>query len=432
MNLKPITHSFLVLFLTISSLLAFPLDLFAETVTTPDDFSIEAKAALAVDMQTGIILYEQQSEERMPVASITKLLSLYLVQQTIANGELSWDDNVTISSDIATLSQNLALSNVILEAGETYTVEELFETAVILSANAATVALAELVAGSEFAFVDLMKEQLTTWGITDFVLVNSTGLNNEDMTTPLYPSSNPTDENEFTAKDIAIITRHLLQDFPETLNYTNKASAVFESKSGGPATMYSTNWLLAGMPYEKSGVDGLKTGTTDLAGPSFVGTIEKDGRRVITVLLNAETSDARFSETSRLMDYAYNQWAYQTILNAGDEIPSVSPVEVLEGKEEAVSVIVNEDLTALLPIASEPFDFRYTLLFDDSSTKLKAPITKKQALGEVQVQLPADSLVYLEESDCEAALISNTTTFYANNAVERANFFVRLWRQLFD
>ena len=72
------------------------------------------------------------------------------------------------------------------------------------------------------------------------------------------------------------------------------------------------------------------------------------------------------------------------------------------------------------------------MLFDDSSTKLKAPITKKQALGEVQVQLPADSLVYLEESDCEAALISNTTTFYANNAVERANFFVRLWRQLFD
>lgn len=423
----PIKHLFILL-LTGTSLFISPLAVFSETVTKNEGFSINAKSALAVDVETGKILYEQNSDEVLPVASITKLLSFYVIQQKIADGEISWTDTITISPDVAALSQNLELSNVRLHAGDTYTVEELFETAVILSANASTVALAAFVAGTEADFVDLMKEQLQIWGITDFKLVNSTGLNNEDLTTPLYPSSGPTDENEFNAKDLAIITRHLIQSFPKTLEYTQKASATFESKSDGPAIMYSTNWLLPGMPYEKPGVDGLKTGTTILAGASFVGTSEQEGQRIITVILNAETSEIRFMETSRLMDYAYENWTYQTIVAAGEEVPVVSPMPVLDGKEKTVPVIVKEVVTALVPHASKQSNFEFFLTFDDKKKATTAPITTKKALGQVKVSIKDETLGYLEKTDLE----SDSTPFYAANEVQRANLFVRLWRQLFN
>lgn len=430
MKFKHYKTKLFVLFLTLSSLFTSTVTTFSETVTKDEDFSINAKAALAVDVETGMILYEQNSEAMLPVASITKLLSFYVIQQKIATGEINWTDTVTISQDVAALSQNLELSNVILDMGETYTVEELFETAVILSANGATVALAEWVAGTEAAFVDLMKEQLQMWGIIDFNLVNSTGLNNEDLTTTLYPGSGPTDENEFTAKDLAIITRHLIKDFPKTLEYTNKASATFESKSSGPAIMYSTNWLLPGMPYEKPGVDGLKTGTTILAGFSFVGTSQQNGQRIITVILNAETSDRRFIETSRLIDYAYENWAERTIIASGEEIPLVSPISVLKGKEKTVPVIVKEEVTYLAPISAKQSDFEYLLSFDDQKKVTTAPLARENALGQLKVTLKDEALGYLELTDLEN-FESKSTPFYPQTDVQRANIFVQIWRQLF-
>ncbi|MHC5268078.1 serine hydrolase [Enterococcus sp. LJL98] len=415
-------------------LLSFTLPVQADT--TEETFSIQAKAALAVDVATGTILYEQNSNARLPMASITKLLSFYVIQDHIATGEFSWSDSITISKEISDLSYNLALSNVLLETGDTYTIEELFETAVLQSANAATVAIAETIAGTEKDFVDLMKQQLSTWGITDSKIVNSTGLNNEDIQTAHYPGSSPTDENELSARDIAIVARHLIVDFPETLAFTKKASATFHSKSGGPAVMYSTNWLLPGMPYEKASVDGLKTGTTDLAGPSFVGSAIQNNQRIITVILNAEADeehpDARFTETSRLIDYAYENWQSQSLLTAGEPLPSKSTVPVVDGKEKNVPIVSKDSLNVLLPTKTTLEDFDVQLTLEEKNQKSKAPISKGQELGAYTL-IPKEPLLYLETSD-EAQAKEQLTAlpFYAEKDVEKTNIFVRIWRKLFD
>jgi len=182
-----------------------------------EDLDIRAKAAISVDADTGKIFYEQNSDKAMGIASTTKLISLYLVEDAIQNGELSWEDEVPISDDVAELSENLDLSNVPLSQDEHYTVRDLFEAAVIESANAATIALAEEVAGSEEKFVQQMRQQVEDWGIVDAKIVNSTGLSNEFLGDNIYPGTSKKDENELSARDLAIVARNLLQDFPDIL-----------------------------------------------------------------------------------------------------------------------------------------------------------------------------------------------------------------------
>lgn len=429
-------NTLVVFLLAITTFFLTPMNIFADSTTHSDDFSIKAKAALAVDVETGKILYEQNSNEILPIASISKLLSFYIIQQKIAEGELNWSDQIVISKEIAELSQDLTLSNVILDEGDIYTVEELFEAAVIVSANAATIALAEQVAGTEKEFVDLMKEQLITFGMKDPFIVNSTGLNNEDINTTPYPGSELTDENKLTAKEVAIIARHLIQDFPETLAITAQSSATFHSKSGGPAIMYSTNWLLPDMPYAKAEVDGLKTGTTILAGPSLVTSAVKEDRRIITVVLNAqnddESPDARFTETSRLIDYAYEEWSYKNILVENETLPEVSPLPVLYGKTSEVPVIVKENLNLLVPKDWTKTDFNYHSVLKDKQQTVIAPIQKGEALGTFTIE-EKNETHYLEPDDFKAAQKKKENLpFYAENEVVEVNFFVKIWRQLFN
>lgn len=134
------------------------------------------------------------------------------------------------------------------------------------------------------------------------------------------------DENQMSAKDVAIIARHLLLDFPEVLEVTSTATKMFGENTQSPVEMVNWNWMLPGFINFKEGVDGLKTGTTDFAGACFVGTIERDGKRIITVILNAEGHEqnpsVRFTETARLMDYCYDNWSVKEIGKANASIPS--------------------------------------------------------------------------------------------------------------
>ena len=260
-----------------------------ETTFTAEEiknFSIDAKAAFSVDFDTGKILYDQEGETPMGIASVTKIISLYLVAEQVKQGKLTWEDPVEISQYAADLSVAPDLSNVPLHRDVQYTVKDLYEASYIQSANAAVVALAEKIAGSEPAFVDQMKDKLTEWGITDAKIVNASGLNNTYLGENLYPGSTSTDENELSAKDVAIVARHLLQDFPEVLEVTSTVTKTFGEGSYSPVEMVNWNWMLPGFINAKDGVDGLKTGTTDLAGACFVGTAVRDGQRIITVVLN--------------------------------------------------------------------------------------------------------------------------------------------------
>ena len=173
-----------------------------------DDFDIPAKHAIAVEATTGKVLYEKDATTPAGIASITKILTVYMVYKEINEGNLSWDTRVPISDYAYQLTANSDASNVPMEARE-YTVEQLVNAAMVASANSAAIALAEQIGGSESHFVDMMKEQLKEWGITDATLVNASGLNNSYLGDNIYPGSSSSDENMMSARDVAIIAHHL-------------------------------------------------------------------------------------------------------------------------------------------------------------------------------------------------------------------------------
>lgn len=395
------------------------------------DFKVEAKAALSIDADTGKILYDQNSDDALEIASITKIISLYLVEKEVAEGKLAWDDEVEISDFVAELSVHPELSNVPLESTSKYTVKDLFDSAFIQSSNASTMALAEKIAGTEAAFVDLMKKQLEDWGIKDAKIVNSTGLNNVYLGEQIYPGSKKDDENILSAKGVAIVARHLIHDYPDVLEVTATPKQEFGAHTFSPIEMVNWNWMLPGMIYEKAGVDGLKTGTTDLAGACFVGTITKDGQRIITVVLNATNHEtdpgARFVETGRLMDYTFDNWKKEEVLAQGATVPEFKTAPVHQGKELTVPVQTENAVTVWLhsSMTKEDVTFKTTLNAKPVTDKneLQAPIEKGENVGTVQATTP-DKLGFVEASDEESV----QTPLVASQEMAKANIFVQAWR----
>lgn len=392
-------------------------------------FTVQASAALAVDADSGKVLYAQNADEPVGIASITKIISLYLVEKNIEQGNLDWQDLVTISPEVAQLSVVPELSNVELTAGNSYTVKELFDAAAIQSANAAVVALAEKIAGSEKNFVDLMKKQLESWGIHDAFLVNSSGLNNEDLVGDLYPGSTKTDENILSAKDIAVVARHLIQDYPDYLAISATPSKVFGEGTPNQTILYNTNWMLAGSPYEESGTLGLKTGTTDFAGACFVGFFEQDGHHFLTVILNAEngTKDpsTRFSETKRLLEYVSSNWQFETLNLNQDSSPKLEDLPVIYGKTSFVSIATKEPVKIWLPTKTSKKTLTYQLALEENIVnqhqKLLAPLSMNQVIGTLSLTIPNDPFGYLESTDEK----KNAVPVIVTTPVEKANFFIR-------
>ena len=286
-----------------------------------DDFSVNANAGYAIDADSGKVFFNQDGDTPKGIASITKTITAYLVLDAIKQQKITWEQEVPISEYAEKLSTVPDLSNVTLVRGQKYTVKDLFEAMIVQSANACAVALAELIAGNEHTFVNQMREQLVKWDIKDATIINSSGLSNVYLGEHMYPGTQENDENLMSARDVAIVAQHLIKDFPEVLETSKIKEKTFAPNTSQPDEMKNWNVMLFDGPNYKEGVDGLKTGTTDLAGACFVGTIQKDGRRVITVILNAldqpNDENARFAETSKLMDYCLNNWSQQDVTVAG-------------------------------------------------------------------------------------------------------------------
>ena len=343
---------------------------------TQNNFSIDAKAAIAVDADTGKIFYAQDSTTPMPIASITKVLSVYVVYDQIKNEQLNLLDQVVISPELAELSTKPDLSNVALVANQAYSVESLIHASLIQSANAAVMALGEKVAGNQEQFVNMMRQKAESLGITDAKIISVSGLNNRDLGDFRYPGTGDDEENEMSAEDIAIIAKHFIEDYPEVLNITSTVQESFGENTAQPSTMQNWNQLLPGLPLQKEGVVGLKTGTTDLAGACFVGVIRQNMRQVITVVLHANNqandSNARFIETSKLMDYALNQWQEIT-LSATDLTNAIqSKLAVLDGKQATVSLKVNDPYKLWVPVQFDNNQLKYEEQLDVQS--IQAPV----------------------------------------------------------
>ncbi|OTP12498.1 D-alanyl-D-alanine carboxypeptidase [Enterococcus sp. 10A9_DIV0425] len=415
------------LILTLSTLLP------ALSVNADDSFSVNAKAAFAVDANSGKILYDQDGEKTMGIASISKIIGLYIVLDQIKEGKLSWDDEVSISDYAETLSMTPDLSNVPLHQENKYTVKELFDSALIQSANASMVALAEKIAGSESAFLEVMNTQLKEWGIKDATIVNVSGLNNTYLGANRPDGTGENDENQMSAKDVAIVARHLLLDFPEVLEVTSTTTKMFGENTQSPVEMVNWNWMLPGFVNYKEGVDGLKTGTTEFAGACFVGTMNKDGQRIITVVLNVEGHEqnpsVRFSETSRLMDYCYDNWSIKELGKANASIPSLKSIDVKDGKETSVNVVLKNPVKVWVRNDMDTGKLTITPTLNEkrvTNNEVMAPIAKGTAIGTATVSLADDKLGYLSDSEAPS------TDIIAASTVEKANIFVIGWRNVVD
>lgn len=427
MNKKRFTLLFLSLLLTVAPLIGWS----APAQAAETDFSVDAKAAIAVDAESGKILYDQDGATPHEIASVSKIIGAYIVLEQVKEGKLSWDDQVSISDYAAELSVAPDLSNVPLHKELTYTVKSLFHASLIQSGNAAIVALGEKIAGSEPKFVDMMKAQLKKWNITDETLVNASGLNNSYLGDNLYPGSSSTDENKLSAKDVAIVARHLITDYPEVLDITSTATEEFGEGTYSPVTMINWNWMLPGFVSYKEGVDGLKTGTTDKAGACFVGTIKKDDRRIITVVLNVNGHDTdhsvRFTQTAKLMDYALDNWTKETISLTGKKIDGTATVKVKDGKESSVAVSMTKDVTVWVPKDADTSALDLKTTLDDkvvTSEGVEAPVKKGTAVGTVSVSLKSDPLGYLDDTKIP------TTTLATSESIAKASAIVLGWRKV--
>ena len=330
------------------------------------------------------------------------------------------------------------LSNVPLHKENTYTVKELFDSAIIQSANASMVALAEKISGSEAKFTERMKEQLKDWGIKDATIVNASGLNNSYLGENRPEGTGENDENQMSAQDVAIVARHLILDFPEILDVSSTTTQMFGENTQSPVEMVNWNWMLPGFVNYKEGVDGLKTGTTELAGACFVGTITKNDQRIITVVLNAdghaENPSARFNETDRLMDYCYDNWSEKELGKANASIPSLKTIDVKDGKESTVPVVLKSPVKVWVRNDMDTGKLTITPTLDKkqvTDNEIQAPMDKGTKIGTATITLADDKLGYLEDNNAPS------TEIITDKTVEKANIFRdwlatrrRIFRQL--
>lgn len=384
-----------------------------------EEYSAEASHAIAFEVSTGKILYSKDPDTKTNIASVSKLLSIYLFYQAIEEGKLSMDTQVALSDYPYSLTIDSAVSNVNMDLRQ-YSVRDLLHASIISSANSATIALAEAIAGSEAAFVDLMKEQLEDWGIRDYTLVNATGLNNSLLGNNIYPGSETNEENMLSATAVAYIARRLLLDYPQFLEISSQSTYLF-----GGYEYFSTNAMLENGTYARTGVDGLKTGMSDTAGASFVATTMEKDMRIVTVLLNvtdgASNPDNRFIATNNLMNYVYQYFAMKTLVPKGKAYHS-SKVDIFNGKKTSIDAVVATDLNFVLRKKNTE---AITASFTPSASVFNAPLKKGSVVGQLQLT-DADSIGngYIGEQP-SVTMVAKSTVEEAYWPVSWWNYFVR-------
>lgn len=404
------------------------------------NIDVNAKAAILVDAETGKILYEKNAETVLGIASMTKMMTEYLLLEAVKEGKVKWDQEYTVSQQLSTMSHDDGLSNVYLRVEGTYTVADLYAAMAIESANAATIAIAEVVAGTEANFVTLMNEKAAELGLEKYKFVNASGLNNSDLKKH-FPDvvGGDEEENVMSARDVAKLAYHLIKDFPEVLNTSSIPEKKFAEGTEDEFLMDNWNWMLEGyrniaerypnyQQFTYEGLDGLKTGSTSFAGYCFTGTASRNGQRFITVVMDTNSLSERFIETRKLMDFAFNNFSNQEIVPVNYQVEGSETLPVAKGKEDHVEVhsaaAINSVVSAdELENYEVEFVLNKELLNEDG--ELTAPVKKGDKVGHITLKPTNDQEVhYVSEEGFE----STTVDMIAAADVEKANWFVLMMR----
>ncbi|MCD9022685.1 D-alanyl-D-alanine carboxypeptidase [Cohnella sp. NL03-T5] len=348
------TKRFVAVVVLINLLFMFVLSSLASAADsqTPGAPQLDAKSAILMDAESGQILYQFKADVAAPPASMSKMMTEYLVSRAVKQGKLSWDEKVKVTENAAKQKG----SRIFLAEGDQHTIKELYVAMAVGSANDATAQLAESVAGSEEAFAKQMNETAAELGMTTAHFINSTGLDRADMPEKFRPSSIE-GETVMSARDSAILAYHILKEEPEFLETAKIQKYKFRERD--KKAIDNWNWMLGSnkdnpnlRKFAYEGVDGLKTGHTSKAGNCFTGTALRNGTRLIAVVMGVPggTNDGkRFLETAKLFDYGFNNFEKKTIIQAKATVPEYETLKVKKGVSTKLPVVTATDITVLIP-----------------------------------------------------------------------------------
>ena len=345
---------------------------------------LAASGYLLIDARTGKALVEQNAEQRLPPASLTKIMTSYVAAKELALGTISLEDEVDISVE----AWRTEGSRMFVREGTKVRLEDLIRGIVIQSGNDASVAVAEHIAGSEAAFADVMNQYAVQLGMVGTNFANSTGL--------------PDDSHYTTAHDLALLTTALINEFPEHYAIYKERSFTYGAPGEQPKRQANRNKLL----FRDSTVDGVKTGHTKAAGYCLVASAVRDDMRLISVVMGATSEESRARESQKLLTYGFRYFETAQLYGAEEVLKQV---RVWGGQHGSIRMGLAEDLLLTIPRGSRQ-NLQATLSFID---EVHAPVAQGDQLGTLTVTLPEGREISLP--------------LKALNPVKEAGFFVGLW-----
>lgn len=378
----------------LSVLLLIPNVFASETISVNKEvdniLASNARSAILLEAETGKILYEKNSHEKLAPASMTKIMSMLVIIENIEKGNLKWDDIVTVSERASAMGG----SQILLEIGEQMTVSDLFKGVAVASGNDAVVALAEAVSGTVEDFVLEMNNKVKELGLTDTNFKNPHGLD---------------DANHYSsAYDMAIIAKELVKH-DKVLEYTSIYEDYLRKGTKREFWLTNTNKLTR----FKAGVDGLKTGYTDEAGYCLTATMNKDNMRLISVVMGEGSADLRNTETSALLDYGYAKYKKVNLVNIDTVI---TKKEVEKGKEKYAQIVPKENSVVVTEKNNKIGEISYDFDID----KIEAPIKNGDVVGKLSVKSDGkiiDEVALTVKEDIKKANVLELYFRYINDII---------------
>ncbi|HDR3880575.1 D-alanyl-D-alanine carboxypeptidase [Bacillus thuringiensis] len=335
-----------------------------KTEKTTPKLAEQASSAIVIEQDTGKVLFDKNPNEKLPPASMTKIMTMLLIMEQVEKGKLKLTDKVRASEHAASMGG----SQIFLEPGEEMTVNEMLKGIAIASGNDASVAVAEHIAGSEEGFVNMMNKKAKDLGLKNTHFQNPTGL--------------PAKDHYSTANDMAIMARELMK-YPLIRKYTGKYEDYLREDTDKKFWLVNTNKLVRFYP----GVDGVKTGFTTEAKYCLTASAEKNGMRVISVVMGAPTSKERNNQVTKLLDYAFGQYMTKKLYTRGEKIKTV---QVGKGKKEKVDLVASDNVSLLMKKGENMDKVKQEVI---AEKKVKAPIKKGDALGTLVIKKDKDVLL---------------------------------------
>ncbi len=329
---------------------------FAAEEKKSTDIVDDVRSAILLERDTGKILFEKNSKEELPPASMTKIMTMLLIMEAIDKGKLSWNEKIRASEFAASMGG----SQIFLEPGEEMTTKDMMKGIAIASGNDASVAMAERIAGSEEAFVDMMNAKAKELGLKHTFFKNTTGL--------------PVSGHYSSAYDMAIMAKELLK-YEDITKFTGLYEGYLRENTDKKFWLVNTNKLVRFYP----GVDGLKTGFTAEAKYCLTATAEKDGMRVIAVVFGAPTAKDRNAQVTKMLNYAYNQFQTHPMYKRNEVI---SQAKISKGQNKTVDAVTSESLSLLTKKGEETKDVKQKVIIQKN---LKAPIHKGDKVGTIKL-----------------------------------------------